>query len=49
MSESQNDEKIFIDGWNAFLEQFQPYDEYSKMVLEILFKVLLKDKINHQD
>jgi hypothetical protein len=43
MSESQNEEK-FIDGWNAFLEQFQPYDEYSKMVLEILFKVLLQNK-----
>ena len=34
--------KLAYESFDCFFEQFKPFDYHSKMVLEILFKVLLE-------
>jgi hypothetical protein len=44
MTESQEKTKLAYESFECFFNQFKPFDYYSKMVLEIFFKVALEKR-----
>jgi hypothetical protein len=37
--------KLAYESFDSFFEQFKPFDYHSKMVLEILFKVIMEKNV----
>lgn len=44
MTESQEKTKLVHESFNCLFKQLEPFDYHSKMVLEILFKLILEKK-----
>jgi hypothetical protein len=44
MTESQEKTKLVHESFGCLFKQLEPFDYHSKMVLEILFKVILEKK-----